>query len=86
VYDTFFRPYLSRHETRIDRHLLEMHTRASDIASLFFQRFATYGQSRIYEVLEYVASQSNTSSGSRNFQVGVSFYILVLDSLFFFSL
>ncbi|XP_078178159.1 putative HVA22-like protein g [Carex rostrata] len=65
VYDTFFRPYLSRHETQIDRHLLELHTRVSDVASLFFHRLANYGQSRVYEVLEYVASQSNTSSGSR---------------------
>ncbi|KAJ4770617.1 HVA22-like protein [Rhynchospora pubera] len=66
VYDTFFRPYLSRHETQIDRHLLEFHTRASDVASVFFLRVASYGQSRFYEVLQYVAAQSDTSSGSRN--------------------
>lgn len=86
VYDTFFRPYLSRHETQIDRHLLELHTRTSDIASLFFQRLASYGQSRFYEVLEYVASQSNTSSGSRNVRVRVMFLYFSIIYIYIFFL
>ncbi|OAY77383.1 putative HVA22-like protein g isoform X2 [Ananas comosus] len=58
VYDTFFRPYVAKHETEIDRNLLELRTRASDITVLYFQRVASYGQTRFFEILQYVASQS----------------------------
>lgn len=34
VYDSFFRPYLAKHENDIDRNLLELRTRAGDIAVL----------------------------------------------------
>nr|CAD1821341.1 unnamed protein product [Ananas comosus var. bracteatus] len=47
VYDTFFRPYVAKHETEIDRNLLELRTRASDITVLYFQRVASYGQTRM---------------------------------------
>ncbi|KAL5154561.1 HVA22-like protein i [Glycine soja] len=30
VYDSFFRPYVAKHETEIDRNLLELRTRAGD--------------------------------------------------------
>ncbi|KAF8370242.1 hypothetical protein HHK36_031719 [Tetracentron sinense] len=33
-YDSFFRPYLAKHETEIDRNLLELRTRTGDIAVL----------------------------------------------------
>ncbi|GMY28279.1 putative HVA22-like protein g [Fagus crenata] len=58
VYDSFFRPYVAKHETEIDRNLLELRTRAGDIAVLYWQRAASYGQTRIYEILQYVAAQS----------------------------
>lgn len=58
VYDSFFRPYVSKHETEIDRNLLELRTRAGDIAVLYWQKAASYGQTRIFEILQYVASQS----------------------------
>ncbi|XP_035548766.1 putative HVA22-like protein g [Juglans regia] len=58
VYDSFFRPYLAKHETEIDRNLLELRTRAGDIAVLYWQRAASYGQTRIYDILQYVATQS----------------------------
>nr|KAJ0220141.1 hypothetical protein LSAT_V11C200054250 [Lactuca sativa] len=58
VYDSFFRPYISKHETDIDRNLMELRTRAGDIVVLYWQRAATYGQTRIFDVLQYVASQS----------------------------
>ncbi|KAF5202244.1 Hva22-like protein i [Thalictrum thalictroides] len=58
VYDSFFRPYIAKHETEIDRNLLELKTRAGDMAILYWQRAATYGQTRVFEVLQYVASQS----------------------------
>ncbi|KAF4358341.1 hypothetical protein CsatB_008842 [Cannabis sativa] len=58
VYDSFFRPYLAKHENEIDRNLLELRTRAGDIVVLYWQRAASYGQTRIFDVLQYVAAQS----------------------------
>ncbi|XP_058098813.1 putative HVA22-like protein g [Magnolia sinica] len=58
VYDSFLRPYVAKHETEIDRNLLELRTRAGDIAVLYWQRAASYGQTRVFEILQYVASQS----------------------------
>lgn len=58
MYDSFFRPYVSKHENEIDRNLLELRTRAGDMAILYWQRAASYGQTRIYEILQFVAAQS----------------------------
>ncbi|KAE9586715.1 hypothetical protein Lalb_Chr23g0266171 [Lupinus albus] len=58
VYDSFFRPYVAQHEPEIDRSLLELKTRAGDIAVLYWQRAASYGQTRIFDILQYVAAQS----------------------------
>ncbi|GAB2269661.1 hypothetical protein Dimus_004584 [Dionaea muscipula] len=58
VYDSFFRPYIAKHETEIDRNLSELRTRAGDIAVLYFQKAANYGQTRFFEILQYVAAQS----------------------------
>ncbi|XP_057516941.1 HVA22-like protein i [Amaranthus tricolor] len=58
VYDSFFKPYVSKHETEIDRNLLELRTRAGDMAFMYCQKAASYGQTRIFEVLQYVAAQS----------------------------
>lgn len=58
VYKSFFRPYVAKHETEIDRNLLELRTRAGDIAVLYWQRAASYGQTRVFEILQYIAAQS----------------------------
>ncbi|GMH23792.1 hypothetical protein Nepgr_025635 [Nepenthes gracilis] len=58
VYDSFFKPYIAKHETEIDRNLLELRTRAGDIVVLYWQKAASYGQTRIFEILQYVAAQS----------------------------
>lgn len=60
VYESFFKPYIAKHETEIDRNLLELRTRAGDIAVLYFHRVANYAQTRSYEILQYIASQSET--------------------------
>lgn len=62
VYDSFFRPYVAKHETEIDRNLLELRTRAGDIAVLYWQKASSYGQTRVFDILQYVAAQSTTSS------------------------
>ncbi|WOK92888.1 HVA22-like protein g isoform X2 [Canna indica] len=58
VYENFFRPYIAKHENEIDRSLLEMKTRAGDAIVTFWQKAASYGQTRFFEFLQYVASQS----------------------------
>ncbi|KAJ6306351.1 hypothetical protein OIU78_021630 [Salix suchowensis] len=58
VYDSFFRPYVAKHENDIDRSLLELRTRAGDMAVVYWQRAASYGQTRVFDVLQYIASQS----------------------------
>lgn len=75
VYETFFRPYVAKHENEIDRNLLELRTRAGDIMVLYFQKVASYGQTRIFEILQYVASQSHSQS-SRTRPVQVLFFRL----------
>lgn len=72
VYDSFFRPYLAKHENEIDRNLLELKTRAGDILVLYWQRAASYSQTRIFEILQYVASQSTPRP--RPAQVGFFFF------------
>ncbi|KAK6115237.1 hypothetical protein DH2020_007506 [Rehmannia glutinosa] len=58
VYDSFFRPYVAKHEPEIDRNLLELRLRAGDMAVSYWQRAASYGQTRIFDILQYIASQS----------------------------
>jgi receptor expression-enhancing protein 1/2/3/4 len=38
--------------------LLELRTRAGDMAVVYWQRAASYGQTRVFDVLQYVAAQS----------------------------
>lgn len=58
VYDSFFRPYVAKHEPDIDRNLMELRTRAGDIAVTYWQKAASYGQTRVFDILQYVAAQS----------------------------
>lgn len=58
VYESFFKPYIGKHEAEIDRNLLELRTRAGDMAVHYFQKIADYSHTRFYEILQYIASQS----------------------------
>ncbi|CAL5205442.1 unnamed protein product [Lathyrus oleraceus] len=58
VYESFFRPYVAKHETDIDRNLMELRTRAGDFAVTYWQKAASYGQTRVFDILQYVAAQS----------------------------
>ncbi|KAK1274000.1 HVA22-like protein i [Acorus gramineus] len=62
VYESFFRPYVSKHENEIDRNLLELKARAGDIAVVYWQKASSYGQTRFFEVMQYLASQSTGPS------------------------
>ncbi|KAK8956704.1 HVA22-like protein i [Platanthera zijinensis] len=58
IYETFFRPYVASHETEIDRNLLELKIRAGDMIFLYCQKAAVYGQTRVFEIFQYIASQA----------------------------
>ncbi|KAJ6395752.1 hypothetical protein OIU77_020918 [Salix suchowensis] len=48
VYHCFFRPFMAKHETGIDRNLLEMRVQAEEIALIYWQKAAAYGQTKIF--------------------------------------
>lgn len=76
VYGTFFRPYISQHENEIDRNLLELRARATDVVVLYFQKAASVGQNTFFDVLKYVAAQSpSQKSRQRPHQVRMEFSI-----------
>lgn len=58
VYDSFFRPYVAKHETEIDRNLVELRTKAGDVAVLYCRKAVCYGQTRFTDILHFVALQS----------------------------
>nr|KAJ0184757.1 hypothetical protein LSAT_V11C900473810 [Lactuca sativa] len=58
VYDTFLKPYITKHEAEIDRTLSELKTRAGDSASLYLSRVMSYAQTRAFDILQIVMSQS----------------------------
>ncbi|MCL7023245.1 hypothetical protein MKW94_017928 [Papaver nudicaule] len=60
VYNSFFRHYVAQHETEIDRNLLEIKTSARDMAIVYCQKALAYGQTRVFEILHYVASQTTS--------------------------
>lgn len=59
VYTTFLQPFVSRHELDIDQNLNELRTRAGEMAVVWWQRGSVYAQAHFYELLDYMASQSN---------------------------
>ncbi|CAN8312637.1 unnamed protein product [Cochlearia groenlandica] len=58
VYDSFFRPYVAKHENEIDRNLVELRTKAGDMAVIYCRKAVCYGQTRFTEILHFVALQS----------------------------
>lgn len=70
VYFTFLRPFVVKHESEIDRQLNELTTRAGDLAFFWWHRSSGYIQAQFYQLLAYVASQSNrTQQGTDSRQI-----------------
>ncbi|KAL1198641.1 putative HVA22-like protein g [Cardamine amara subsp. amara] len=65
VYDSFFRPYIAKHENEIDRNLMEFKSRAGDMAMIYIQKAINHGQTRFFEVLQYITEQSTPSIQSK---------------------
>ncbi|XP_042978113.1 putative HVA22-like protein g [Carya illinoinensis] len=66
VYNSFFRPYVAKHETEIDRNLFVLRVKAGDIAIVYWKRALIYGQTRFFEILQYVSSQSAAPHSNRS--------------------
>lgn len=65
VYDCFFKPFISNHEAEIDRNLVELRVRAEDLAVSYSQTAVKYIQTRTFDILQYVASQSTPHRASQ---------------------
>nr|VDD02180.1 unnamed protein product [Brassica rapa] len=65
VYDSFFKPYVSKHENEIDRSLTEVKTRAGDMAMIYLQKAINHGHTRFFEILQYIAEQSSPKRQSK---------------------
>lgn len=55
---------MAKHEPEIDRNLLELRVKAVDIAIFYWQKALSYGQTRFFEILQYVSSQSTAQPHS----------------------
>lgn len=71
IYQNFLQPFIAKHETEIDRSLLEFKTRGGDVMAQFWQKAAKYGQTRFSEIMQYLASQSQ-SPRKQTVQLGLS--------------
>ncbi|KAK4272687.1 hypothetical protein QN277_021206 [Acacia crassicarpa] len=58
VYQAVLRPVVSRHETEIDRQLMELKARGRDLIAHYWQISAKMGHSAFFQGLEYLATQS----------------------------
>ncbi|CAH9137814.1 unnamed protein product [Cuscuta epithymum] len=64
VYESFFKPLVKEHQHEIDRNLEELKTKAGDTALSYWQKAAGYIQKRVFEILQYIALQSTSTSPS----------------------
>lgn len=89
MYKSLLRPYVSRHETDIDRKLLEFRARAQDLAIFYWKNCTEMGQETFFQMLKFLTAQSakvsNNSSSKVEFQPPIlfefSFSFLPLDKL-----
>ena len=58
IYDTLLKPLVARHETDIERKLHEMQARGWDFAMHYWHKYTELGQTKFFEALQYLASQS----------------------------
>ncbi|EEF32211.1 Receptor expression-enhancing protein, putative [Ricinus communis] len=66
IYEVLLRPFVSKHETDIDRKLLELRARAWDFAIYYWQNCTKLGQSTFFQILEYLAAQSGKFSSTNS--------------------
>ncbi|XP_042453694.1 putative HVA22-like protein g isoform X1 [Zingiber officinale] len=57
IYQNLLQPFIEKHETEIDRNLLEFKTRTGGVMLQVWQKTAKYGQTRFFEILQDLASR-----------------------------
>lgn len=55
VYETLLRPFVSKHETDIDKSLEEMRAKIWDLAIYYYYNCTELGQTKFFQVIEYLA-------------------------------
>ncbi|KAF9680823.1 hypothetical protein SADUNF_Sadunf06G0161500 [Salix dunnii] len=58
IYDNLLKPLVARHETGIERKLHETRARGWDFAMYYWHSYTELGQTKFFEALQYLASQS----------------------------
>lgn len=66
IYETMLRPFVTRHETDIERKLQEMKVRGWDFAIYYWHNCTELGQTKFFDALQYFMSQSGKSTSSKN--------------------
>lgn len=79
IYETFLQPYMTKHETDIERSLLELRARAWDLAIYYWQNCTELGQTKFFEIFQYLASKPTNNSGTSS---KVTFVLFVTKSIF----
>lgn len=58
VYDTFVRPYVAKHETEVDRKIMELRARAWHVFMHYWSNCSEMGLAKFFEMFQYLAGQS----------------------------
>ncbi|KAI3798328.1 hypothetical protein L1987_33599 [Smallanthus sonchifolius] len=61
VYDAMLRPFIVRHETDIESSLKQFRDRAWDVAIYYWQNSTELGQTKFFEIFQYLLSKPSTS-------------------------
>lgn len=70
VYETLLRPYVAKHETDIDRKILELRARAWDFFIQYWQNCTQLGQSTLVQIFQQLIAQSTKFTTSNNQKSG----------------
>ncbi|XP_057536164.1 putative HVA22-like protein g [Amaranthus tricolor] len=63
VYESMLKPFVSKHETDIEKNLKELRLRIWDLAIYYYQNCTELGSSAFFNVIQYVANQSSKLKG-----------------------
>ncbi|XVF07570.1 hypothetical protein REPUB_Repub06bG0150800 [Reevesia pubescens] len=59
IYDTLLRPYMVGNGTEVDRKIQELRARAWDFALYYWENCTELGQTKYFEMLQYLGGQSS---------------------------
>lgn len=66
MYETLLRPYVAMREHDIDRSLQELRVRVWDLALYYWQNFSSLGQTKFFEIVQFITSQLGKITKSNN--------------------